>query len=355
MKSKTSNKKCIVLDLDNTLWGGVVGEDGINGIALSLTPPGNSFVAFQQALLDHYNRGILLAINSRNNPEDALEVIRTHPNMILKENHFVVSRINWNDKAENLKEIAKELNIGLDSLVFLDDDPTNRELVRTLVPEVETPDLPTNPKEYVRFLNSLDYFSSDAITDEDKMRGNLYVTERLRREEEKIYKNKENFLKSLDLELFVSEDNDSNISRLSQLTEKTNQFNTFKKPFSEKEIKKFIKSPKYSVFYARLQDKFGDHGIITFALVEKNKEHWNISSLLLSCRVFGRSVEDAIFGVILKRAKESGVTRLTLDFKETEKNFPAMEFVTKLFNKGEYDMLKVLNTPYWIKIIDENI
>src|SRR3989344_7323670 len=175
-----NTKKCIVLDLDNTLWGGVVGEEGVEGIKLSLNPPGNSFVAFQQALLDLFHRGVLLAINSRNNPDDAWAAIKTHPNMILRENHFAASRINWNDKSQNLRELAKELNIGLDSMVFLDDDHTNRALVRALAPEVETPDLPVDPAQYVRFLNSLPFFGSNVITDEDKMRGNLYVTERLR-------------------------------------------------------------------------------------------------------------------------------------------------------------------------------
>lgn len=190
-------KKCVVLDLDNTLWGGVIGEDGMEGIALSLAPPGNSFVAFQQALLDLYNKGIILAINSRNNEADAFEVIRNHPNQILKEHHFAAYRINWNDKASNIRELAKELNIGLDSMVFLDDDKTNREMVRALVPEVEVPELPESPKEYTKFLNSLDYFSTEVITDEDKMRGNLYVTERLRKEQEKAFTSKEEFLESL--------------------------------------------------------------------------------------------------------------------------------------------------------------
>lgn len=350
-----SKKKCIVLDLDNTLWGGVVGEDGKDGIDLSLAPPGNSFVAFQQALLDHYNRGIILAINSRNNPADALEVIKTHPNMILKENHFAAMRMNWNDKAQNLKELASELNIGLDSMVFLDDDLTNRELVRALVPEVSTPDLPVDPREYVRFLNSLDYFPSEALTDEDKMRGNLYVTERLRKEEEKIYENKENFLKSLGLELTIFDDDNSNIARLSQLSEKTNQFNTSKSPLSESEILNFINSSAHKVLYAKLQDKFGDHGIIAFALIEKKGVNWNIRSLLLSCRVFGRSVEDALLSFILDKARSEGVEKLTIDFKETEKNVPAKEFVKRLFNEGKYDMLKELAIPSWIKIKHDGI
>jgi len=246
-------KKCLVLDLDNTLWGGVIGEDGKDGIALSLTPPGNSFMAFQQAILDHYDRGVILAINSRNNENDVWDVIRNHPNQILKEKHFAAYRINWNDKAENIKELAKELNIGLDSMVFLDDDPTNRAMVRALVPEVEVPELPVDPKEYTQFLNSLPYFESLVITDEDKMRGNLYVTERLRKEEEKQYESKEDFLKSLDLSLFIFKDDNSCIPRLSQLTGKTNQFNTLKQPLSEDEISEYIKNenhPQKSRYYS---------------------------------------------------------------------------------------------------------
>jgi FkbH-like protein len=194
-------KKCLILDLDNTLWGGIVGEDGVEGISLSLTAPGNSFMAFQQAILDLHDRGVILAINSRNNPEDALKVIREHPNMILKEHHFSALKINWNDKATNVAELALELNIGLDSMVFLDDDRTNRLIVKSIHPLVEVPELPDDPKEYTKFLQSLDYFSSEVITDEDKMRGNLYVTERLRREVEKQYDNYEDYLNELGLEL----------------------------------------------------------------------------------------------------------------------------------------------------------
>lgn len=350
-----NKKKCIVLDLDNTLWGGVVGEDGIGDIALSLKPPGNGFMAFQQALLDHYHRGVILAINSRNNPGDAWEAIRTNPNMILKENHFAAARINWNDKVSNLRELAEELNIGLDSMVFLDDDPTNRELARALLPEVETPDLPADPSQYAGFLNSLNYFDSKVITDEDKMRGNLYVTDRLRKEEEKNYENKEDFLNNLSLKLSVYEDNDSCVSRLAQLTEKTNQFNTCKKPLTEEEIANFIKSPDHAVFHAGLQDKFGDHGIITFALVDKKKDKWHINSLLMSCRVFGREVEAAFMGIILKRAAEEGAKQITIAFEETPKNAPAREFVEKHFKGGKCAIPKTPYIPSWIKIKYENV
>jgi FkbH-like protein len=331
-------KKCVVLDLDNTLWGGVIGEDGMDGIKLSLTPPGNSFVAFQQALLDLYNRGILLAINSRNNPEDALSVIRNHPNQILKEHHFAASRINWNDKASNIKELAKELNIGLDSLVFLDDDKTNRELVKALVPEVEVPELPEDPKEYTRFLNSLDYFSTEVVTDEDKMRGNLYVTERLRREQEKQFGSKEDFLGSLSLNLRIYKNNDSCIPRLAQLTEKTNQFNTHKEPLTENEIAAFIKSDKYDVYHASLSDIFGDHGVVLFALVEKQEKKWNVQSLLMSCRVFGRNVEDSFLAHLLEEARKEEVETIAIQHSHTEKNMPAREFVETYFKEKVRDV-----------------
>lgn len=344
-------KKCLVLDLDNTLWGGVVGEEGINGIALSLTPPGNSFIAFQQAILDHYDRGIILAINSRNNPKDAWEIIRSHPNMILKENHFAAHRINWNDKAENLKELAKELNIGLDSMVFLDDDPTNRELVKATLPEVLVPDLPEDPAEYARFLNSLGVFDFKVITDEDKMRGNLYVTERLRKEEEKTAVSKEEFLKNLKLEMNFYEDDDSCLPRLAQLTEKTNQFNVDKKPLTESDISYYIKSPDHHIFYARLEDKFGDYGVIAFAVVEEENNRWHISTMLMSCRVFGREVEEAFFGAICKRAEHYGVKEISIVFKESEKNAPAYEFVKKHFGEsGKFIKVKS-HTPKWIKVI----
>lgn len=348
-------KKCLVLDLDNTLWGGIVGEDGVEGIALSLTPPGSGFLAFQQAVLDHYHRGVILAINSRNNPEDAWEAIRKHPNMVLKEEHFAASRINWNDKAQNIRELAKELNIGTDSMVFLDDDPTNRDLVRALLPEVATPDMPTDPSEYARFLNSLGYFNAHVITDEDKMRGNLYVTERLRKEAEKSHATKEEFLKSLGLELAVFEDDDSCLPRLSQLTEKTNQFNSLKRPLSEKDISDFIQSRSHAVFHARLQDKFGDYGIIAFALVEKSASEWHIKSLLMSCRVFGREVEEAFLSAILARAKDSGANRLTIESEETPKNAPVREFIAKHFLRGALDIPVVPYRPTWIKILNGNV
>jgi FkbH-like protein len=343
-------KKCIVLDLDNTLWGGVVGEDGLDGISLSLQAPGNSFIAFQQALLDCYNRGVILAINSRNNSEDALNVIRNHPNQILKEHHFAAMRINWQDKATNIRELAEELNIGLDSMVFLDDDKTNRELVRALVPEVVVPELPASPVDYTSFFNELRYFKGGVITDEDKMRGNLYVTERLRKEQEKNFSSQEEFLKSLSLKLSVYKNNSTCLARLSQLTEKTNQFNTLKHPRTEEEILSYMTSEDHIVYHASLSDIFGDHGVVLFALIKMNGSTWTITSLLMSCRVFGRSAEDAFLSLLLSDAEKEGVEKIIIEAEKTEKNVPAQEFIAKYFTNYERFVKDSLNSPEWVTL-----
>lgn len=348
-------KKCLVLDLDNTLWGGVVGEDGLEGIKLALTSPGNHFVAFQQAILDVYHKGVILAVNSRNNYEDAMEVIRNHPNQILKEHHFAAFRINWNDKAENIKELAKELNLGLDSFVFLDDDETNRSLVRSLLPQVAVPDLPNDPKEYTRFFNNLDYFSSTVITDEDKMRGNLYVTERLRKEEEKQHASKEDFLGSLSLELFVKKNDNSNVSRLAQLTEKTNQFNTNKIPRTENDVLQFMEDKGGVVYHGKLHDKFGDYGVVVLAFVKKLKEEWVVESLLMSCRVFDRGVENSFFSLLMSEAKKEGVSKISVIYQPTEKNIPAKTFIEKHLNGGELILPEQVHYPSWITLHYENI
>jgi FkbH-like protein len=345
-----SMKKCIVLDLDNTLWGGVIGEDGIDGIALSLTPPGAYFIAFQQALRDLLDRGIILAINSANNPDDALSVIRTHPNMILKEHHFAASRINWNNKVDNMRELAQELNIGLDSMVFLDDSPLNRESMRTFLPEVETPELPVDPAHYTKFLHSLPYFEGGTITDEDKMRGNMYVTERLRKEAEKKSESREAFLNSLGTQLQIFEDDASSLARLSQLTEKTNQFNVKKRPLTEEEVAQFMHAGHYSVFHARAIDQFGDHGIIAFALVRKEETLWHVESLLMSCRVINRGIEDAFLAAIAKRAKQSGAFDVGITFEPSERNEPAREFVERVFGAARKAPVVALSVPSWITV-----
>ena len=347
-------KKCIVLDLDNTLWGGVIGEDGFDGIQLSVGGDGAPFIAFQQVLLDLYNRGVILAINSANNHNDAMQVIEKHPNMILKPNHFAAYRMNWIDKTENIRELAQELNIGLDSMVFLDDNPTNRAAMRTFVPEVETPELPADPKDYAKFLLSLPYFATFATTDEDAMRGNMYVTERLRRESEKDFTDKTEFLKTLGLELTLKKNDVSAIARLSQLSGKTNQFNSKKQPFTEKELQKYMEDSKYEVFHARTTDRFGDYGITAFALAQKNQETWYVESLLMSCRVLGRGVEKAFLSAIASVASKEGAKTFTIAFEPTEKNMPVKEFLDDIVTDNHVETAR-LKTPEWVTIHYEDI
>ena len=347
---KRMTKKCIVLDLDNTLWGGVVGEDGVDGLTLSLKGRGAGYVAFQQALRDLYDRGVILAINSRNTPDDALPVIRSHPHMILREPHFAAMRINWQDKADNIRELAQELRIGLDSMVFLDDDPVNRASVRAQVPEVETPELPEDASQYASFLMSLPYFPSSALTDEDKMRGNLYVTERLRMESEKEHATREEFLKSLDIRMTVYQDDESALERLAQMTEKTNQFNINKRPMSTQEIESYMKSDSHSIFYARVTDRFGDSGIVACALVSTGADVWHIESLLMSCRVLLRGIEDAFVSVIVSRARACGVHTVTIGFIPSEKNRPAADFVERVCAPGSF-AIDTLTAPEHVTIL----
>lgn len=342
-------KKCIVLDLDNTLWGGIVGEDGVRGISLSHRASGAHFVAFQQALRDLHDRGVILAINSRNTPEEAWEAIHTHPDMILKESHFAAVRINWNDKVENMRELAEELRIGLDSMVFLDDDPVNRSAMRALLPEVETPDLPRNSADYAKFLISLPYFPERATTDEDALRGNLYVTERLRMESEKAFATREEFLASLGLELRLFKDDASALPRLAQLTEKTNQFNANKRPMSESEIRAAMEDSSSRVFHGRVTDRFGDSGITALALVRNRGDEWHMESFLISCRVLGRGIEDAFLAGIAKYAQKEGVSGMTIDFVPSPRNKPAADFIERAM-PGLCSRVRTVRIPAWISV-----
>jgi len=349
-------KKCLVLDLDNTLWGGIVGEDGIKGIQLGFTPPGSSYLAFQQALLDLHNRGIILAVNSKNNHDDAMEVISNHPHMVLRENHFAAWRINWNNKAENIREIAKELNIGTDSMVFLDDDPMNRLLVRAELPEVAVPDLPLQPEQYAAFLLEMPYFAKGGtITDEDKMRGNFYVTERMRVEAEESASSRSDFLKDLGVVATIFENDKSSATRLAQMTGRTNQFNVLKKEYTTAEIEAFCDSGAHMVFSVAARDRFGDYGIIGLAVADTRAMPWRIESFLMSCRALGRGIEDAFFLHMAAHAKEKGSVGIAVRFKKSEKNAPAELFLKRVCRRWvdgyyTYDPSRPITEPAWVAV-----
>ena len=335
------SKKCIVIDLDNTLWGGIVGEDGFNGIKLGPEPPGNAYVEFQRVLLSLYQRGIILAINSKNNYEDAIKVIKEHPYMVLREEHFACLKINWNDKVSNMQEIANELNIGLDSIVFIDDDPVNREYMKVSLSPVLTLDLPQDPSQYASAIKNMNEFSVLNITTEDSKRGKMYTEQRKRNELEKSTPDLESFLKQLNLKILIKNANEFTIPRISQLTLKTNQFNLTTKRYQETDIKKFSQDQQYLVGCAQVEDRFGDNGITGVFIVRKeNAKEWFIDTFLLSCRIMGREVEKGIFGHILNKAKANGVERIKAQFIPSQKNKPIEDFLPNCGFKKEGD--------YWV-------
>tara|TARA_A100001037_G_C15124843_1_gene625653 strand:- start:414 stop:2159 length:1746 start_codon:yes stop_codon:yes gene_type:complete len=325
----STNRKCIVLDLDNTLWGGIVGEDGFDGIELGHTPNGKAFVEFQKELLSLWNQGIILAINSKNNVDDAMKVISEHPDMILREKNFASIQINWDDKANNMKKIANEINIGLDSIVFFDDDKVNQERIKQEFPDILTVELPNEPSEFVLLLKDLNDFNVLHRTNEDRKRGEMYSQQRKRRTLEKTISNLDDFLKELDIRVKIKQSNDYLIPRISQLTMKTNQFNLTTRRYQEEEIRKLSNDGKYSIGCAQVLDKFGDNGITGVYIIKKSVKFWMIDTFLLSCRIMGRGVENAILSQILLDAKKNGIEEIRAEFIPTEKNKPAENFLSE--------------------------
>jgi len=319
-------KKCIVLDLDNTLWGGIIGEDGIENIKLGPTYPGNTYLDFQKSLLELYNKGFILAINSKNNYDDAIEVFRKHPNSILKEEHFSVMKINWVDKATNIKEIASELNIGLNSLVFFDDNPSERELVKTEVPEVLVVDMPEDSSLYKETLDNTFAFDLLKITEEDKKRNLMYIEQKKRKQLESSSNSMEDFLKKLEIKVTIKEGDEFTLSRATQMINKTNQFNLTTKRYDESQMQQFHSNKLNKIYTVKVIDKFGDHGITALAIINKNNEKWRIDSFLLSCRVIGKSIEKALLQRIIEDAKKAGAITLEGEFIKTKKNQPSSNF-----------------------------
>jgi FkbH-like protein len=320
------SRKCIVLDLDNTLWGGIIGEDGLDSLAVGPTPEGRPFMEFQQYLLSLLQRGVLLAINSRNNPEDALQVFRQHEYMVLKENHFASIQINWNDKIANLKQIAAEINIGLDSLVFIDDDPANRALVRNALPEVLVVDLPADPALYVTTIAGLNEFNTLQLTEEDLKRTTSYAAQRLRTEF-KATTNLEEYLHGLATVLMIEPIESHSIPRISQLTQRTNQFNMTGRRYQEDQIKRLVATGRFHIWSCGVKDRFGDYGVIAAIIVEQtDSATWRIDNFLMSCRVIGRRIEDGIISFAVQEAIRRGIVTLRGECILSDKNAPAKGF-----------------------------
>ena len=352
-----TTKKCIVLDLDNTLWGGIIGEDGFDNIKLGDNPVGRSFVEFQKRLLGLNQRGIILDINSKNNFDDAIEVIQKHPNMILSEDNFASVKINWDDKVLNLQKISEELNIGLDSIVFFDDDPINQEYVKDSLPDVLVVDLPKDSSRYAQIITEMKEFDVLKITEEDAKRGDMYLDQKKRKELENKVGDFNEFLKQMNIEVTVQKANSFSIPRIAQLTLKTNQFNLTTRRYQEEEVSKFSSSDDKIVECVEVSDKFGNNGITGAYIIEKKSdEEWVVDTFLLSCRIMGRGVEEIMMNQIIENAKLSGIKRIKGEFIPTAKNKPAENFYEELgFNKENnfwvFNTDNIIKKPEHIKVI----
>lgn len=320
------SRKCVVVDLDDTLWGGVVGEDGIDGIRLGPDPEGRPFVDVQRVLLSLHTRGIVLAINSRNNEADALAVLRDHPGMLLREEHFAAVRMNWNDKVENLREIAAELKLGLDAMVFVDNDPATRQRVRDALPEVLVVDMPDDPSFYPETLMRLDVFNTLQLTAEDWQKGRYYAGERQRREVARGATTVADHLRSLEMVVTIARATPFTVPRIAQLTQKTNQFNMTSRRYQDEDIARLAASDEFLVVGASVADRFGDNGLTGVAIVEKAAAAWRIDTFLLSCRVIGRRVETVLLQYLIDEAARAGATAIVGELVETAKNRPARSF-----------------------------
>ena len=330
-------RRAIVIDLDNTLWGGVIGDDGIEGIYLGNGHPiGEAFVRFQFLIKELRSRGIVISVSSKNNHEIALDVFRRHPEMVLKENDIAVFRANWEDKASNIKYISEILGLGLDSFVFIDDNPAERLLVRQQLPMVAVLELPENPAYFNRYLLAAGYFEAFRLSAEDLNRAEYYNANAKRLEFKSKAGDLTQFLLSLEMKLTVQPFDAIGRTRIAQLIGKSNQFNLTTKRYDELELEFFENCEEYFTIQARLEDLFGDNGMICVVICRKFVEYWEIDTWLMSCRVLGRMVESAILNHLVSAALIAGASKIVGLYKPTSKNSLVKNHYLKLGFTYEY-------------------
>jgi FkbH-like protein len=328
-------KKVIVCDLDNTLWGGVAADDGPHAIRLGAPDPvGECFQAFQVALKGLRQRGILLAICSKNEEQFALSVIEDHPSMVLRKGDFVAWRINWKNKAENLQSLAEELNLGLDSFVFLDDSPQEREQVRQILPQVYTPELPSSPSDLAPFVASLACFETASLGSEDLVRTDLYQAERGRKQALELSDSVEHWLGSLQIEVRAAPLRYESLPRAAQLLNKTNQFNLSLRRMDEKSFWDWASEHGNSAYVFHVSDRFGDSGLAGLASLSRVGSEARIVDFVMSCRVMGKRVEEVLLAYTLAQARAAGAHHLTATPVEGPRNAPAREFFAAKYTNG---------------------
>ncbi|WP_435105002.1 HAD-IIIC family phosphatase [Arhodomonas sp. AD133] len=321
-------RKLVAVDLDNTLWGGTVGDVGWEQLRLGGHDPlGEAFADVQRLLADFARRGVLLAIVSKNDEAVALEAIGRHPEMILRQDDFAGWRINWQDKAANLLELVDELNLGLDSVVFLDDNPVERARVAEALPDVAVPDLPGDPMDYARAIVALPWFNPPSLTREDRQRAKDYVLERKRRVECAGFESLDDWLYSLETVVVQEPLAPANLARACQLLNKTNQMNLATRRMSAEELQAWSQAPGHATWVFHVADKYGDSGLTgLLSVAHETPERMGIVDFLLSCRVMGRKVEETMVAAAVRYAAEAGVAELRARYTPTAKNRPCLEF-----------------------------
>ena len=352
--------KALVVDLDNTLWGGAIGEDGMEGIQLGSEYPGAAYQDVQRALRDFYERGILLAICSKNNEAEAMEALEWHPGMLLTPRHFAARRINWEGKTRNLVEIAAELNISTDALAFVDDNPVERRQVRMQLPDVTVVELPQNPSDYAQALRDCPVFERLTLSPEDIQRGEYYAVERERRCLQQCAGSLEEFYRSLEQEVEITPLTAMTLDRAAQLTQKTNQFNLTTRRYSAEKMADIARLSGNRVYLVRVKDRFADNGLVGVAILQCGREAWEIDTFLMSCRVVGRTVETAFLAGLAEEARRAGARTLEGWFLPTPKNAPSEHFypqhqfqLVETASKGSrwvLDLAAAVACPPWIRL-----
>lgn len=318
---KGKARKCLVLDLDNTLWGGVIGDDGVEGIKLGQgNGMGEAFLAIQHLAADLRNRGVILAVCSKNEDANARIPFREHLDMVLKEDHIAAFVANWTDKPTNLRTIAQTLNIGTDALVFLDDNPAEREIVRRELPEIAVPEAGDDPSLYPGMIARAGYFEGIGFADEDRQRADMYQANAARLQSAASITNIDDYLASLQMVLTARPFDAQGRGRIAQLTNKSNQFNLTTHRYSEADIAGFENDQNRFTLQVRLTDAFGDNGMISVIMFDKRGEAWVCDTWLMSCRVLGRRVEAAVLDIVAKAATAAGAVRLEGLYIPTAKN-----------------------------------
>jgi FkbH-like protein len=312
--------KCLVLDLDDTLWGGVIGDDGVEGIRLGDDHPGSAYKAFQRRVLGLMDRGILLAVASKNDPEVVEHAFRHHPEMLIRWEDLAAVRINWEPKSGNLRAIAAELNLGADALVFFDDNPVERAEVRANAPEVRVVEVPADPLAYGDALARVWDFDQPSLSDEDRARATMYRLDRQRSALAATARSPDEFLASLEMVATVGEADAGTLGRVAQLVAKTNQFNLTTRRHGPAELAAMAADPATVVAWLRLADRFGDQGLVGVAILRREGEQGLIDTLLMSCRVMNRRVEQALAAYLVEHARRLGCRELIGHYLPTRKN-----------------------------------